>query len=321
MSLTIPAPPVSRHFWAVLLAGGDGIRLRDLTVRIVGDDRPKQFCPILGTESLFAQTRARLDPLFHRERQLFVVSSAHERYYRTELADVSESLVIAQPINRGTGVGIMIALIRIMQSDPEAVVGFFPCDHYYADDESFGSIVTSAIAGAVRFSQSVVIVGAEADSAETEYGWIEPGSKILQSHIRPLCLVNRFWEKPALREARALYESGCLWNTFVTVGRAVTFMELLCSEAPEVVLSMRRAVSENDLASTYAGLLSMDFSRDILARQAPRLLVLRDSGSGWADLGNPDRVLGLIARNVNQPEWARQLTGCSPAVQLIGGEV
>ncbi len=74
-----------RHLWAVLLAGGDGIRLLDLTVRIVGDNRPKQFCPIIGAESLLSQTRARLDPLFSGDRQVFVVSCPHERYYSKEL--------------------------------------------------------------------------------------------------------------------------------------------------------------------------------------------------------------------------------------------
>ena len=63
-NISVPAPRMPRHFWAVLLAGGDGTRLRDLTVRIAGDDRPKQFCPIIGPESLLRQTRARLDPLF-----------------------------------------------------------------------------------------------------------------------------------------------------------------------------------------------------------------------------------------------------------------
>ena len=60
---SIPTPSMPRHLWAVLLAGGDGIRLRDLTMRIVGDHRPKQFCPIIGADSLLSQTRARLDPL------------------------------------------------------------------------------------------------------------------------------------------------------------------------------------------------------------------------------------------------------------------
>ena len=115
-------------------------------------------------------------------------------------------------------------------------------------------------------------------------------------------------------QARALLQSGCLWNTFVTIGSAATFLELICSEVPDVVLSVTRALADNDLESTYAQLPIVDFSRDILAHQAKRLLVLRDSGSGWADLGSPNRVLGLLARSVNQPAWFRQAN--RPASQI-----
>ena len=96
-NISLPTPGARRHLWAVLLAGGDGTRLRDLTARIAGDDRPKQFCPIIGAESLLSQTRARLDPLFPGDRQVFVVSRAHETYYSKELADARDSLVLAQP--------------------------------------------------------------------------------------------------------------------------------------------------------------------------------------------------------------------------------
>lgn len=317
----MPTPPLPRHLWAVLLAGGDGVRLRDLTVRIVGDDRPKQFCPILSGDSLLRQTRTRLDPLFPGDRQVFVVSNAHERYYSKELADARDSLVIAQPMNRGTAVGIIAALIQVMQADPDAVMGFFPCDHHYSDDESFRSIVRSAIRSAEQFPGSLVMVGAEADYAETEYGWIEPGQTVLETQATPLCRVNRFWEKPALPQARNLLLSGCLWNTFVTVGSAAAFLELLCSEVPEVVLSMTRALADDDWGPTYARLPSVDFSRDILAHQTRKLLVLRDSGSGWADLGSPNRVLGLLARNVNQPAWFRRTNGSSQQVRALRGVV
>jgi mannose-1-phosphate guanylyltransferase len=316
-NILAPTPTLPRHLWAVLLAGGDGIRLRDLTVRIVGDDRPKQFCPIVGAESLLRQTRARLDPLFSGDRQVFVVSYAHEGYYSKELADAKDSLVIAQPMNRGTAVGIIIALVAVMRADPDAIVGFFPCDHHYSDDESFRSLVRSATAGAEQFPDSLVIVGAEAEYAETEYGWIEPGPAVFETQAKPLCRVNRFWEKPTLSQARALLQSGCLWNTFITIGGAATFLELICSEIPEVVGSVSRALANNDLDSTYARLPCVDFSRDILAHQAKRLLALRDSGSGWADLGSTDRVLGLLARNVNQPAWFRQTNSSSPEVRAL----
>jgi mannose-1-phosphate guanylyltransferase len=44
---------------AIILAGGDGVRLRPLTRRLAGDDRPKQFCALLGGETLLEQTRRR----------------------------------------------------------------------------------------------------------------------------------------------------------------------------------------------------------------------------------------------------------------------
>src|SRR2546430_13318060 len=34
--------------WAVILAGGDGTRLRPLTQHLTGDARPKQFCRLFG---------------------------------------------------------------------------------------------------------------------------------------------------------------------------------------------------------------------------------------------------------------------------------
>jgi mannose-1-phosphate guanylyltransferase len=274
----------------------------------VGEHRPKQFCPIIGAESLLSQTRRRLDPLFSDDRQVFVVSGAHQRYYSEELADVKDSLLIAQPMNRGTAVAIIIALVQILQADPDALVGFFPCDHYYSDDESFRSVIGSAGTAAEQFPESLVIVGAEAEYAETDYGWIEPGLPVLET----LCRVNRFWEKPALPEARALLQNGCLWNTFVTIGKGATLLELLCSEVPDVVLSITRGLGDQDLAGTYAQLPNVDFSSEILAHHANRLLVLRDSGSGWADLGSPDRVLGLLAKNVNAPAWFRQTHSFSP---------
>ena len=235
-----------------------------------------------------------------------------------ELADAKDSLVIAQPMNRGTAVGIIVTLVQVMQADPEPVVGLLPCDHYYTNNELFRSMVTSATAAAEQFPESLVIVGAETEDAETEYGWIEPGLAVSHSEARRLCRVNRFWEKPALPQARDLLRSGCLWNTFVAIGSAATFLELMAAEVPDIVFSVTRALAEDDLESSYTRLPSVDFSRDILANQAKKLLVIRDSGSGWADLGSPDRVLGLLAKDVNQRAWARQTDRSSQHVRTLG---
>src|SRR5258708_6027790 len=115
--VVMPSARGSRHHWAVMLAGGDGVRLQSLTLRIAGDSRPKQFCSIFGGESLLTQTRARLESLFHVDRELFVVTRAHETYYRDELRNVDDSRIIPQPLNRGTGVAVAVALLHILQRD------------------------------------------------------------------------------------------------------------------------------------------------------------------------------------------------------------
>ena len=65
------------------------------------------------------------------------LSRAHERYYGEDLSDAGDSHVIEQPLNRGTGIAIILALLHVLQRDHDALVAFFPCDHFYADDDSF----------------------------------------------------------------------------------------------------------------------------------------------------------------------------------------
>ena len=65
-------------------------------------------------------------------------------------------------------------------------------------------------------------------------------------------------------------------------------------------------MGDNTLDVAYASLDTVDFSRDVLANLPHRLLALRDRTSGWADLGNPTRVLDTLSRNGIQPEWASE---------------
>jgi len=307
MSAKMRSVSSRQNSWAVLLAGGDGVRLQSLTRKIAGDSRPKQFCRIFGSRSLLGQTLERIDPIFRGDQTMFVVTKAHEAYYREDLRFTDESRILAQAQNRGTAVAIAAALLRIVQRDADAVVAFFPCDHHYADDDAFASIVRAALAFAAEHPASLILVGSEARYAEVEYGWIEPGLAIPGASPIALSRVNRFWEKPSLPKAQGLLRLGCLWNTFVTIGRADAFLELLCAEIPDVVFRLAGALTDDDLDCAYQEVRTADFSRDVLAPQPNRLLVVHDAASGWTDLGNPARVFDALVRNSIEPAWLSQV--------------
>jgi mannose-1-phosphate guanylyltransferase len=75
------------RYSGIILAGSEGLRLRPLTRQLTGDDRPKQFCPIIGGVSLLEQTRRRARLLIGPERLFTVVTRHHEGSYVPALAD------------------------------------------------------------------------------------------------------------------------------------------------------------------------------------------------------------------------------------------
>jgi len=300
------APP-SDGAWAVVLAGGDGTRLQRLTRQISGDTRPKQFCKLTGGDSLLRETSRRIAPLFTCDRQIYVVTRVHEPFYRDELSTSKAASVFEQPSNRGTAVAIAVAALHLLNNEPDPFVVFFPSDHHYANESAFVEAISTALSYSRRNPKEIVLLAAEPHYPEVEYGWIEPGQIIADVPAAQLLRVTGFWEKPSLTLARTLLRRRCLWNTFVTIGRAATFIDLLRSRLPDVVSSLELAVTNNDLDRTYRGLPSVDMGREVFNPEPSRLLAFRDTESGWTDLGTPRRVFDTLARNEVKPEWLSEI--------------
>ena len=286
-----------RTAWAVVLAGGDGVRLRPLSRLIAGDDRPKQFCRIFGDRTLLAQTRARLAPVVEDDHTLFVVTKSHEAYYREELNGVHSSRLIVQPKNKGTATAIAAAVLRIAQRDPDAVLAFIPSDHFYRSARHFQSSVAAAIETAAEWQESLVLLGAQATHAETEYGWIEPGATAAADFSGNLHRVRRFWEKPSAQLAEALHSRACLWNTFVMTGHVNAFLRMLENCVSSLLDALMAAQRRGRLEDAYLSeaLESVDFSNQVLAHSTEQLFVVRmPASAGWSDLGAPERVMNAL---------------------------
>src|SRR5580704_209761 len=158
------------HRWGVILAGGDGERLRPLTRLIVGDDRPKQFCPLLaGKRTLLEQTQSRIAKTVEPSRTLYVLAHRHEPFYAHAMAKVPPSRMIVQTANRGTLPAILCSLARLAKLDGDAVVGFFPSDHYYSGERRFLQGVRAAYEIAETNPNSLILLGAEAKTPETGF--------------------------------------------------------------------------------------------------------------------------------------------------------
>src|SRR4051794_34115030 len=103
---------------AVILAGGEGTRLKSLTRSILGDERPKQFCPILNSETLVEMTRKRVELKIARANIFYSLTRKHEPFYTPLLSRYPGDRLIVQPENKGTAAAILYSLLRVAVVQP-----------------------------------------------------------------------------------------------------------------------------------------------------------------------------------------------------------
>lgn len=302
----------NRH--AVILAGGDGTRLKALTRLVADENCPKQFCPIVGNETLLDKTRDRIALRISHDNTHFSLTKKHERYFVGALDGVHSSRLVVQPENRGTAPAILYSLMRLFVSSPGSTVAFFPSDHYFSDDLSFMNHVDEAFRTVELDNNAVVLLGIEPEHAETSYGWIEPANSFFGHLSRSVSRVSRFWEKPNSTVAQQLRSDGCLWNSFVMVGKVETFLEMFRSHLPDLFRMFNAALpsfgtyrEEAALRSIYSWIEEVNFSTEVLERSADQLLVMRVGDVGWCDWGEPERVIGTLNGLGVRAPWMQAL--------------
>jgi mannose-1-phosphate guanylyltransferase len=307
-------PRRAESSWAVVLAGGEGARLRPLVRRIHPDGRPKQYSVLMGSRSMLGHTLERVSLAVPADRTAVVVTRAHAAFFSRDVSLRHGSKVLVQPADRGTAAGVLLPVYWIASRDPLATVTVFPSDHFVRDRLAFMSHVGRLSAIAARHPNWIFLVGAPPDGPDTGYGWIEPGSPLETSENEGVRIVRGFREKPDAESAQACMDGGGLWNTFVMVARASALIKAGRRTLPGLHEQLTRAAAAFETASetdaidrAYDSIPTSNFSEAILASSSSMLAVSTLPPLSWSDWGTPDRVIATLQNEGIAPPWLRQL--------------
>jgi mannose-1-phosphate guanylyltransferase len=299
-----------RHVWSIVLAGGEGERVKPLVLRWLGRHRPKQYCAFVGNRSMFQHTVDRATTLTPPEQTVVIAAPHHQSEVRAQLRGRPIGKLLWQPANRDTAAGIFLPLAYLRARDPHAIVVIHPSDHCIYPEHRFLETIREAIVSADAMPERVLLLGVQPDRLETEYGWIQRGAQLHGSPAHPVHAVSSFLEKPTAELADAALRGGALWNTLVLTATVESLWQAECACFPDMMPLFEHLVSAWDtpgerssLEAAYREMPVYNFSSHLLQRLPDRVAVMELSGVLWSDWGKPERIAETIRRIGKTPAF------------------
>ncbi len=293
----------------IVLAAGEGKRLRPLIRRLRGDTLPKQYVNLVGTSSMLEQAFRRAEMLIPSNRLFTVVSQEHLDYpeVRRQLSGRRSGTVITQPQNKETGPGLLLPLMHVYRQHPNSTVAVFSSDHFILEEDLFMAHIELAFHMVEREPASIVLMGVEPDEPEPEYGYIMPGDEINPAALLGIRKVVQFVEKPERSVAERLIARGGLWNTLVMVFQVEAFLNLVQRTAPGLYRAFRcisdaigTPLETDTVAKFYRDMEPVNFSTGLLEKFSldPKscLLTLPVRGVLWSDWGSERRLINVLRK-------------------------
>ncbi|WP_414542444.1 mannose-1-phosphate guanylyltransferase [Nostoc sp. CCY0012] len=282
---------MSSSLFPVILAGGKGERFWPLSRK----DRPKQFLSLDGSSrSLLQATADRLLTISSSWDNLWVITSSQiAEGVRQQLPELPSQNLLIESQGRDTAAAVAWTSLEIQKRYGEdAIIGFFPSDHWIADQKAFVNTLSAATQLAAS-TEAIVTLGIKPTFPSTGYGYIEQGEKIGSFNDLPAYHVNRFTEKPNRETAETFLSTGRFsWNSGMFVFRAGVVLKELYTHAPEIIEPLAQQGPD-----IYPQLPKQ--SIDYALMEKTNLAYVLPVEFGWDDLGDWNALERLLKKAEN----------------------
>ncbi len=286
---------MNEHSYAVIMAGGGGTRLWPVSRK----DRPKQLLPLLGEETLFQSTVARLTDLFPFERILVVTVEEQAREMQKQVAAIPADNYLIEPEPRGTAAVAGLAATVLKQRDPNAVMAVLPSDHFIRNRNLFHYLLRAAFEVAAR--NYLVTLGITPLYPSAAYGYIQQGEPLTGDLKYPVYRVLHFKEKPDEKTAQGFLRSGDhSWNSGMFIWRADAILNEIQRQMPKLDAALKKissvwgsAKQTEVFASCWRDLETVTVDYGVM-EHAENVAVLPAGGLGWNDVGSWDTLFEVL---------------------------
>lgn len=282
------------HYYAVIMAGGQGSRLWPLS-RL---SRPKQMVQLGSDRTLFQIAVDRITDVFPPERIFIVTVADQAEDLKRQAPEIPAENFLLEPMPRGTASVVGLAAVALHQRDPQAVMAILAADHLIQNTAYFQRLLIDSL----RLAEDgfLVTLGIRPTYPATGYGYIQRGPA-LDHYPFLVYQVQRFKEKPDEETARFFLAAGDHdWNSGMFIWQVKRILEEINLHMPDLAAKLDEIASAWGAASAEAVLKrvwptiapqTIDYG---IMEKAGRVVVIPAVDLGWNDVGSWESMFDVF---------------------------
>lgn len=272
-----------------LFCGGTGTRMWPMSRK----DKPKQFQPLVGKESMFQQAVRRIKKGFPIKDVYVVTGRQYVGLVVQQAPDLPLENVIIEPEMRDTlaAVGYAAAVLDKKFNNP-IVASLWAADHLVKNSEEF----VKALKAAYTYTKAegkMVSIDVKPTYPNVHVGYIQVGKMIQKQNGLALFEYVKQIEKPDLPTAKRYASSWeYLWHAGYKVWHAKQMLNLLKKHTPEVYEGIKKIQDaygsdkqEEVIRKIYPTFEKISIDFPIFEKMDPSELVVLSADLGWSDVG------------------------------------
>jgi len=271
----------------IILCGGSGSRLWPLS----REQYPKQFCDLIGKNSLFQETVIRNKNIC--DKTVIVTNYNHFALAKKQIEDlnIENAEYILEPVGRNTAPAITIACLAL---DENEIVLITPSDHLIKDGIGYKDSITTA--RNLAENDNLVTFGIKPLYPETGFGYIEAQGENVIS----------FREKPNEQTAKEYIEANrYFWNSGMFVFKVKTYLDEIKNYSNDIFTMSQEAYKNSEKKNNIIKILESYMikipanSIDYAVMEKTKKIKMVELNADWSDLGSFEAIYNVSNFDAN----------------------
>ncbi len=303
----------------IILCGGSGTRLWPMSRQ----KRPKQFYPVLSSDSMIRDTYNRFRTSFPLEDIYFSTNHSFALFLKEIFPEIPSSQYILEPQQRDSAAAIGFVATFLSLQFPNEPIAFVCSDHCIGDTERF--LATLRLAEKlIKKEKKLVDIGIHPVFPSTVLGYIHVGKELPMMDGMHLFEFRAHKEKPDFARAQEYIESGeYFWHSGYYMWTPERFLESFQIYRPdmhEIFVRIRELLKTKDdkrVMEEYQKLEKISFDYAVTEKIPPSNMIIIQGDFGWSDIGAWDALYDQLFqkadenKNVVKGKWmGLHTSGC-----------